>query len=653
MVTLKQQLRGWPKPGWSLGLTRPLVQDLLRFTDTRLGKGLRLTLCVAANGHDTELPKQAAALQRADAQLMFHIRGTLIALFPTSQTARPLNVTVVPRLPGPPRRPMRFLVPIEPVYVGCWESLKTLCTHVKRSPARKSIHLFRDPFVTKFELGGSRLLLSFLLHSLLVVTLFYLRLIIPAREPVHLAAFDRRTAIYYRISLQIPSKTLPRIAPAGPGARPGGGSQPQHVPVFGRSGFVGQFTIVSKPLHPDNFRQTIRQFASPPDLRMPQEMKLPDIVLGNLQAPRKPSVHFELNNARPVRIERQLTQDMEPAPELEAPVSSPSSLVPLSNAHPRMPLLALTAPRPILRSGSGEIPASNPDDVGLPGNGSGLVVLGVDPAGSLSQIGLPPGNRQGEFTISPPGGRDGSVGRDRDGVVGGGKGDGSGGMGSTGTGPGTWGGGGGESGSTESLMASGSKGGDEGGGGSGGGGGGVLHSDFIASMVYPVLSTVSLHKSPLVVSAGPMGGGGLNAYGALHCGKIYTVFLEMPGKNWTLQFCQQASREEMSHTQTRSPIVHLEEGLIPPYAESKFDFRRLPVPERNSHKLIVLKGVLREDGSVDKLEVYQGILPEMDEAARLALSRWKFKPATRAKTPVAVDILVGIPPESPLRPRSR
>jgi len=53
-----------------------------------------------------------------------------------------------------------------------------------------------------------------------------------------------------------------------------------------------------------------------------------------------------------------------------------------------------------------------------------------------------------------------------------------------------------------------------------------------------------------------------------------------------------------------------------------------------------------EDGSITGLEVYQGIVPQMDEAARLAFSRWKFKPAMKAGKPVAIEILIGIPPES-------
>jgi TonB family protein len=56
--------------------------------------------------------------------------------------------------------------------------------------------------------------------------------------------------------------------------------------------------------------------------------------------------------------------------------------------------------------------------------------------------------------------------------------------------------------------------------------------------------------------------------------------------------------------------------------------------------------VIKEDGTVDGLKIYQSIVPEMDEAARMAFSRWKFKPAMREGKAVAVDILVGVPTEA-------
>jgi hypothetical protein len=168
-----------------------------------------------------------------------------------------------------------------------------------------------------------------------------------------------------------------------------------------------------------------------------------------------------------------------------------------------------------------------------------------------------------------------------------------------------------------------------------------------ANMVYAISASVLPRKNALVVSAGPMGGGGLGVYGALNCGKIYTVFLQMPGKSWTLQFCQ-AKHEAPTNAASlgRSAVVRIEEGLLPPDPELRFDFRRLPLPPENAHKLILLKGLIREDGTVDLVQVYRSLLPLMDEAARLALSRWKFKPATRGGQPVSVEILVGIPSDA-------
>jgi hypothetical protein len=157
-----------------------------------------------------------------------------------------------------------------------------------------------------------------------------------------------------------------------------------------------------------------------------------------------------------------------------------------------------------------------------------------------------------------------------------------------------------------------------------------------------VPSTVLLRKNALVVSAGPMGGGGLDVYGALRCGKIYTVFLAMPGRPWTLQFCQSGVTPKAA-TENRSTVVHMETGIVQPDVTTRFDFKRLPVPFEKKNKPIVLKGMIKDDGTVSDLKVYQGIVPGMDEAARVAFSRWKFKPAIRDGKNVAVDILVGIP----------
>jgi hypothetical protein len=154
---------------------------------------------------------------------------------------------------------------------------------------------------------------------------------------------------------------------------------------------------------------------------------------------------------------------------------------------------------------------------------------------------------------------------------------------------------------------------------------------------------VVLRKNALVVSSGPMGGGGLQVYGALHCGKIWSVFLAMPGKPWTLQYCQAGAGA--AQQQVRSNVVQMQTGVVPPDVMTRFDFKKQPVPFEKKGKPIVLKGTISEDGSVSEIKVYQGVMAGMDDAARVAFSKWTFKPALKDGKPIAVDILVGVPTE--------
>ena len=93
-------------------------------------------------------------------------------------------------------------------------------------------------------------------------------------------------------------------------------------------------------------------------------------------------------------------------------------------------------------------------------------------------------------------------------------------------------------------------------------------------------------------------------------------------------------------------MVRMETGVVPPDVQARFDFKRQAVPFEKKNKPIVLKGVITDDGSVSELKVYQGVLQGMDDAARVAFSKWKFKPALKDGKAVAVDVLVGVPTEA-------
>jgi hypothetical protein len=112
-----------------------------------------------------------------------------------------------------------------------------------------------------------------------------------------------------------------------------------------------------------------------------------------------------------------------------------------------------------------------------------------------------------------------------------------------------------------------------------------------------------------------------------------------------MQYCDKAAITPKAPSESRATTVQLDSPLLPPDfdPDHRYDFKRLPVPIEKSHRAIVLKGVLAVDGTIQRLVVYQGVVPEMDEAARIAFSRWRFKPAMKDGKPVEVEILVGIP----------
>ena len=167
--------------------------------------------------------------------------------------------------------------------------------------------------------------------------------------------------------------------------------------------------------------------------------------------------------------------------------------------------------------------------------------------------------------------------------------------------------------------------------------------------IFRVISPPHIQGNSLVISTGATGGGGLGVYQALQCGRIYTIFVPMPMGNWTLQYCQQQDASQTKPSASvNTRIIQSQEDLIPPDPVDKFDFRRAPLPADRARKTLIIKGIVREDGVVDKLEIYQGVLKEMDETALAALSKWKFAPATRGGKSVAVQILVGIQLSGPV-----
>jgi hypothetical protein len=543
--------------------------------------------------------------------------------------------------------------------------------------------------------------LSILAHATAFMLITHLNFL-PGYEPPHIAQAADPAPIYLDLealkALHI-LRSLPVIQPPGPGGVAGRSEQTVHVVLQAATVAHPKVTIVLNPMKADNARQTVHQQMAPPDLKIQMEQKVPDILMAEnptiarpnvdmtMRQPKAPSsahdrqidapnvaatvadLAFKVtsNIARP-NPDMTMHQPNGPAHTNDHPVDAPTVIanapelalnITSSLAQPQLPVSYLASS---LASGSMQAPhggksggngKSATGESGAPGGsngnsidgGGGVVVLSVDPGTFAQLASLAQGNRYAAIAIAPSKEGLGSPGGSAKGTPGGGTGGpGNGGDGSSGVGAGhSGGGGGGTEGPLRATLTAVGGFGD-----TGGLDANKLLGKVVPSAVFPIAAPAKIRRAPLVVSTGPIGGGGLDVYGALPCGRVYTIFLPMPGKSWVLEYCAHLTGDAKPAPATGGGI-QMEVGVVPPSVDQQFDFHRLAVPEKDADKLIVLRGLIDKDGSITDVHVYQGVQPDMDAVAALAFSNWKFKPAMRSSLPISVDVLVGIPVRVPER----
>jgi protein TonB len=69
----------------------------------------------------------------------------------------------------------------------------------------------------------------------------------------------------------------------------------------------------------------------------------------------------------------------------------------------------------------------------------------------------------------------------------------------------------------------------------------------------------------------------------------------------------------------------------------------LELMKQNVQGTVMLSAVIRSDGSVGEVCILRGVDDRLDAYASAALSRWRFRPATRNGDPVALQTVVMIP----------
>jgi protein TonB len=76
----------------------------------------------------------------------------------------------------------------------------------------------------------------------------------------------------------------------------------------------------------------------------------------------------------------------------------------------------------------------------------------------------------------------------------------------------------------------------------------------------------------------------------------------------------------------------------------------LELMKQNVQGTVILSAVIRGDGSVGEVRILRGVDDRLDVYASAALSRWRFRPATRNGDPVALQTVVMIPFRPVLKP---
>jgi TonB family protein len=66
--------------------------------------------------------------------------------------------------------------------------------------------------------------------------------------------------------------------------------------------------------------------------------------------------------------------------------------------------------------------------------------------------------------------------------------------------------------------------------------------------------------------------------------------------------------------------------------------------------VVVLYAIIRSDGTVDAVRVLEGFDERLDENARKALQKWRFRPGTKDGTPVDIEAVVRVPFKVPRNP---
>jgi len=126
--------------------------------------------------------------------------------------------------------------------------------------------------------------------------------------------------------------------------------------------------------------------------------------------------------------------------------------------------------------------------------------------------------------------------------------------------------------------------------------------------------------------------------------RVYSMTLNMPnlnsaGGSWIIRFAESTS--DAPKGDLSAPVaVHKVDPAYP-----------LELMRQNVAGTVTVRAVIASDGTVEKIQVLQGVDGRLDRYACDALRHWQFFPATRNGSPVDLDAVIVIP-FRPILPKS-
>ncbi len=536
---------------------------------------------------------------------------------------------VVDHRPGAIREP-KFLVELEPWH----RNLTSLLRAHSREPLQLSsspAEFWPDVFVAS-GLPWRRFLDSALSHLMVIAAVWgALQLGWGKPRVVPPIPFNRADVIYYPESEYLPPLNSRR--------------QISYTPRKGEPEFAKQ-DIISVPPDADNTHQTI---VTPPQIKIDHDVPMPNIVAWSPTRVAVPMAATERSTAD-MKLPELPTSVVAPPPEVEvdsslraveAPqagiikpppsvqMASIRTLGDLDIGHsdvvapaPQLPMEEQHRLGAMANSSLAGSPAVVPPPPSVRGSrdlrgGGQLIALSVRPAPVASQ--LPAGNRRGTFAATPQG-RAGAPGTP-DAASGSDSGDGGSNAKSGDAPSGLYVGRGADSSGVAGNRADNGSDRDTSG-----------DSRLLASAKPPRVSS-SPHQAATEVSPGKVSDDERKVFGDR---KFYAMSLNMPnlnsaGGSWVIHFAE--LKEDSQKGELSAPVAL--QKVDPAYPTE--------LMRENVAGTVTLSAVIRSDGSVEGVRILSSGDDRLDQYARAAVARWRFRPATKNGNPVDLQAVIMIP----------